>query len=214
MLTKRWNCAAIACLLLAVAWSANAQETLTQETLTVDAHAKATPLPHFWEQMFGSGHANLAMREAYRNDLAAVKGVTDMKYVRFHGILDDENGVYTEDEHGQPQYNFTYVDEIYDGLLARGVRPVVEISFMPKLLAAHPAPHAFWYKPNVAPPKRLRALGRADSRLRARIWSRATASTRSRSGTSRSGMSRTSTSGSASPSRPPTSSSTATPRAR
>ena len=103
--------------------------------------------------MFGSGHANLAMREAYRNDLAAVKGVTDMKYVRFHGILDDENGVYTEDEHGQPQYNFTYVDEIYDGLLARGVRPVVEISFMPKQLAAHPAPHAFWYKPNVAPPK-------------------------------------------------------------
>ncbi len=94
-----------------------------------------------------------------------------MKYVRFHGILDDENGVYTEDEHGQPQYNFTYVDEIYDGLLARGVRPVVEISFMPKLLAAHPAPHAFWYKPNVAPPKRLRALGRADPRPRARTWS-------------------------------------------
>ncbi len=64
MLTKRWNCAAIACLLLAVAWSANAQGTHTQETLTVDAHAKVTPLPHFWEQMFGSGHANLAMREA------------------------------------------------------------------------------------------------------------------------------------------------------
>ena len=57
------------------------------------------------------------MREAYRNDLAAVKSVTEMKYVRFHGILDDEIGVYNEDEHGQPQYNFTYVDEIYDGLL-------------------------------------------------------------------------------------------------
>ena len=154
--------AAIACLLLAMAWGA----AYAQETVTVDAHASATPLPHFWEQMFGSGHANLAMREAYRNDLAAVKSVTDVKYVRFHGILDDENGVYTEDEHGQPQYNFTYVDEIYDGLLARGVRPVVEISFMPKQLAAHPAPHAFWYKPNVAPPKDyarwdalIRALG-------------------------------------------------------
>jgi len=156
--------AAILCLLLALSWgAARAQQTVPPETaipetaipdtVTVDAQAKATPLPHFWEQMFGSGHANLAMREAYRNDLAAVKGVTGMKYVRFHGILDDENGVYTEDEQGQPQYNFTYVDQIYDGLLARGVRPVVEISFMPKQLASHPAPHAFWYKPNVAPPK-------------------------------------------------------------
>ncbi|MCU1313943.1 MAG: hypothetical protein JWM54_1700, partial [Acidobacteriaceae bacterium] len=136
------------------------------ESILIDAQAPATPLPHFWEQMFGSGHANLALREDYRNDLTAVKSVTEMKYVRFHGILDDENGVYTEDEHGQPQYNFTYVDEIYDGLLARGVRPVVEISFMPKQLAAHAAPHAFWYKPNVAPPKDyarwdalIRALG-------------------------------------------------------
>src|SRR3984885_15531555 len=75
--------AAILCLLLAVAWSA----VHAQETVTVDAQATATPLPHFWEQMFGSGHANLAMREAYRNDLTAVKNVTDMKYVRFHGIL-------------------------------------------------------------------------------------------------------------------------------
>ena len=64
--------AAIACLLLAVAWGA----AHAQETATIDARAKATPLPHFWEQMFGSGHANLAMREAYRNDLAAVKSVT------------------------------------------------------------------------------------------------------------------------------------------
>jgi xylan 1,4-beta-xylosidase len=164
---RRNQGSAILCLLLmAAVGAARAQETATHETLTVDAHASATPLPHFWEQMFGSGHANLAMREAYRNDLAAVKNVTGMQYVRFHGILDDENGVYTEDEHGQPQYNFTYVDEIYDGLLARGVRPVVEISFMPKQLAAHPAPHAFWYKPNVAPPKDyarwdalIRALG-------------------------------------------------------
>ena len=155
--------AATFCLLLAATLGSGR----AQEAITIDAHAKATPLPHFWEQMFGSGHANLAMREAWRNDLSAVKSITDMKYVRFHGILDDENGVYTEDEHGNPQYNFTYVNEIYDGMLARGVRPFVEISFMPKQLAAHPAPHAFWYKPNVAPPKdyaRWDALIRAFAR--------------------------------------------------
>ncbi len=74
--------------------------------------------------------------------------------MRFHGILDDEVGVYTEDEHGNAVYNFAYVDQIYDGLLKNGVRPVVELSFMPKKLAFNPdALHPFWYKPNVSPPK-------------------------------------------------------------
>jgi xylan 1,4-beta-xylosidase len=45
------------------------------------------------------------------------------------------------------------VDQIYDGLLATGVKPFVELSFMPNALAARNAPHPFWYKPNVAPPK-------------------------------------------------------------
>lgn len=61
------------------------------------------------------------------------------RYVRGHAILHDELEVYDEDEHGNPVYNFTYVDQIYDGLLKKGVRPVVEISFMPKKLASdHP----------------------------------------------------------------------------
>jgi xylan 1,4-beta-xylosidase len=68
----------------------------------------------------------------------------------------DEVGVYNEDEHGNPVYNFAYVDEIYDGLLERGVRPLVEISFMPRKLAFNPdALHPFWYKQNVSPPKSL-----------------------------------------------------------
>lgn len=123
------------------------------ETVTIDAHAPTTPLPHFWEQMFGSGRANLALRDDYRDDLRTVKKVTDFKYVRFHAILDDENGVYDEDAQGRPVYDFSYVDQIYDGLLANGVRPFVEISFMPKKLAARLDYHAFWYKQIVSPPK-------------------------------------------------------------
>lgn len=127
-----------------------------QQRIEIDAHAPATPFPHFWEQMFGSGRANLRLRESYRDDLRAVHGVTGMRYVRAHGILDDENGVYTEDEHGNAVYNFAYVDQIYDGLLKNGVKPVVEISFMPKKLAFNPdALHPFWYKQNVSPPKSM-----------------------------------------------------------
>jgi xylan 1,4-beta-xylosidase len=125
-----------------------------QQRIEIDANAATTPFPHFWEQMFGSGRAILTLRESYRTDLRAVKQVTDFRYVRFHAILHDEVGAYNEDEHGNPVYNFAYVDQIYDGLLANGVRPVVEISFMPKKLAFNPdALHPFWYKPNVSPPK-------------------------------------------------------------
>ncbi|KAA6464591.1 glycosyl hydrolase family 39 [Acidobacteria bacterium AB60] len=129
---------------------------IAQETVTIDVQSQARPFPHFWEQMFGSGRAILSLRESYREDLRAVKKVADFRYVRFHAILHDEVGVYNEDEHGNPVYNFAYVDQIYDGLLKNGVKPFVEISFMPKKLAFNPdALHPFWYKQNVSPPKSL-----------------------------------------------------------
>jgi xylan 1,4-beta-xylosidase len=121
--------------------------------VTIDAKAAAHPFPHFWEQTFGSGRAILALRDNYRQDLKEVHDQAGLRYVRFHAILHDEVGVYDEDEKGNPVYNFTYVDQIYDGLLERGVRPFVEISFMPRKLAAKEAIHPFWYKQSVSPPK-------------------------------------------------------------
>jgi xylan 1,4-beta-xylosidase len=137
--------------------------------LTIDAAAPTTPFPHFWEQTFGSGRAILSLRESYRNDLRTVKEATNFQSIRFHGIFDDEVGLYDPDRRtinfaqtagkagatvDNSAYNFSYVDQIYDGLLANGVRPFVEMSFMPKKLAADPdAVHPFWYHPIVSPPK-------------------------------------------------------------
>ena len=95
----------------------------------------------------------LSLRDSYRQDLRTVKRATGFEYVRFHAILDDETGVYGEDAQGRPLYNFSYVDQIYDGLLENGVRPFVELSFMPAALASSTKPHAFWYKPLPNPPK-------------------------------------------------------------
>jgi xylan 1,4-beta-xylosidase len=120
----------------------------------VDAKKPTTPFPHFWEQTFGSGRAILSLRESYRDDLRTVKKATDFKSIRFHGIFMDEVGFFDLDANGKPVYNFSYIDQIYDGLLANHVRPFVELSFMPKKLASDPAAlHAFWYKQNVSPPK-------------------------------------------------------------
>src|SRR5256885_7381994 len=126
----------------------------SDEVIEVDASAPAHPFPHFWEKMFGSGRAILSLRESYRHDLRETKRITGFEYVRFHAIFHDEVGVYDEDASGKPIYNFSYVDQIYDGLLENKVRPFVELAFMPKKLTSDPnALHPFWYKQNVAPPK-------------------------------------------------------------
>ena len=146
--------------------SAFSKIAAAQETIEIDASAPTTPFPHFWEQTFGSGRAILALRQSYREDLHTVKQATDFKSIRFHGIFDDEVGLYDPNRRTKNPglaavaandasvYNFSYVDQIYDGLLAEGVHPFVEMSFMPEKMASDPkALHPFWYHPNVSPPK-------------------------------------------------------------
>jgi xylan 1,4-beta-xylosidase len=129
-------------------------QSVPPQTIEIDASAAGRPFPHFWEKMFGSGRAILTLRESYRNDLRETKRITGFDYVRFHAIFHDEVGVYDEVKDGMPLYNFSYVDQIYDGLLKDHVRPFIELSFMPKKLTADPkAIHPFWYKQNVAPPR-------------------------------------------------------------
>ena len=136
------------------------------ETLHIDTRAATTPLPHFWEKTFGSGRAILSLRESYRKDLRTVREATGFQSVRFHGIFHDEVGLYDPgrktknpglaavDANDPSVYNFSYVDQIYDGLLQNDVRPFVELSFMPMKLASDPkALHPFWYHQNVSPPK-------------------------------------------------------------
>ena len=134
-----------------------AQTPPPDETLTIRAGSAETPLPHSWEQMFGSGRAVLSLRDSYRRDLRAVQAVTDIRYVRFHNIFHDELGLYQIDRRGRPSYNFSYVDQIYDGLIDMGIRPFVEIGFMPLALTSdRNSTVNFWYRPNRAPPKSYR----------------------------------------------------------
>jgi xylan 1,4-beta-xylosidase len=147
----------VAALFFAVTFPAGmlrAQSASPSQTIDIDSHAPAHPFPHFWEKMFGSERGIVTLRESYRNDLQETRRITGFEYVRFHAIFHDEVGFYDEGKDGKPIYNFSYVDQIYDGLLENKVRPFIELSFMPKKLTSDPnALHAFWYKQNVAPPK-------------------------------------------------------------
>ena len=46
------------------------------------------------------------------------------EYVRFHGLLHDSMGIYTEDREGRALYNWQYLDKLYDGILDAGMRPL------------------------------------------------------------------------------------------
>jgi len=119
MTSPRTFLASLGFVLIVPASPPSAHAQAPPREITIDANAAAHPFPHFWEVMFGSGRAILALRDNYRRDLQDVHDQVGLRYVRFHAILHDEVGLYDETDSGTPIYNFTYVDEIYDGLLER-----------------------------------------------------------------------------------------------
>ena len=82
-----------------------------------------------------------------------VRDELGVEAVRAHAILHDVLGVYRESADGTPEHDFEGVDRVIDGLLATGLRPIVELSFMPESLAADPGPRVFDYIGHISPPR-------------------------------------------------------------
>jgi xylan 1,4-beta-xylosidase len=101
----------------------------------------------------GSGHALLGLRADWREQLISAREKLGFERIRFHGIFDDDMSVYSEDSSGAPVYSWFNVDQHYDFLLSIGMRPIVELSFMPELLASFANETIFHYKGGISPPK-------------------------------------------------------------
>ena len=113
--------------------------------------APTRTLPHVWEHTIGSGHAALALRADWQAQLARCRRELGVRYVRFHGLLcDPMDTLICQDE--KWLYSFFNTDQIMDYLLSIGMRPFVELSFMPDALASG-GKTAFHYQANVTPPK-------------------------------------------------------------
>lgn len=126
----------------------------------IDTRQATGPLRHVWSECAGSDRAAITLRESWRHDLDRWRNEAGLKRVRFHGILNDELGVFAPSIQNRfkPTPNFHNVFEVYDGLVTRGVDPFVELSFMPKALASGTATFGF-YDGNITPPKSLEAWG-------------------------------------------------------
>jgi xylan 1,4-beta-xylosidase len=124
--------------------------------------------------MIGSEHLSHLLRrdtiggqvigDELRDALRIARETFGVRSVRAHGILGDDLGVYREDAKGRPGHDFTGVDAVYDELAGLGLRPVVEVSFMPRALARDPGQTVFSYGAVISPPRaweRWAALVRA-----------------------------------------------------
>ncbi len=129
-------------------------------TVTVDAAAEPRPLPDVWRRMIGAEHFSLLIWDQpgpggsdvaaeYAEALRIVKDELGVRSVRAHGTFLPETVTVNTDG----TFDFTGLDEVYDRFLATGLKPVVELSFMPKELTKDPDYTVFSYRAQVSVPR-------------------------------------------------------------
>ncbi|MFD2797635.1 xylan 1,4-beta-xylosidase [Promicromonospora vindobonensis] len=108
-----------------------------------------------WRSCVGTGRFNLALRQDYQESLALVQQDIGFRYIRGHGLLSDDVGVlrpYDQAGYSGTRYAFTYVDQVVDAYLSLGIKPFLELGFMPEALASG-TDTVFWWKGNITPPR-------------------------------------------------------------
>lgn len=115
----------------------------------------AVPFHNQVDYCVGTGRMGLALQKEYQDQLALVQAEIGFKHIRGHGLFSDDMGIYQEyvDENGQKcaEYNFTYLDLVMDSYLEKGIKPFLELGFMPEKLASG-TQTVFYWKGNVTPP--------------------------------------------------------------
>jgi xylan 1,4-beta-xylosidase len=138
--------------LLATIYSSSGATNETARLISVDLHHTNGPLNTMFKFCIGAGRANEGLRADWQRQLTHVHRECGFEYIRMHGLFCDDMGVYREDNRGNPEYNWQYIDELYDFLHRIGMKPFVELGFMPNALASG-SKTIFWWKGNVTPPK-------------------------------------------------------------
>jgi xylan 1,4-beta-xylosidase len=140
-----------------LASSAIAAEAPFTVTIRVDAAKSLGPLKPIW-RYFGADEPNYAYMKDGQKLLAELGELAPKRvYFRAHNLLTSGDGTpalkwgstnaYTEDAQGRPIYDWTITDRIFGTYLARGVRPYVQLGFMPEALSINPQPYRHHWTP-------------------------------------------------------------------
>ena len=121
--------------------------------IELEIKSNARPFSHCFKKCVGSCHATTALRFDYREQLRRCRRELGFEYVRFHGLLDDDMSVVSyRPMTDEIVYGFHNIDCIFDFLIEIGMKPFIELSFMPQLLASGDKT-IFHYNANATPPK-------------------------------------------------------------
>ena len=127
-----------------------AQQPVTR-VITADVARRAGPVDHFYDLSVGSDYPGTLIRSDSQAQLKIVVDELGFRYIRFHGIFHDVLGT-VQVVDGKTVYDWAKVDELYDDLLARHIKPFVELGFTPKALATSDN-SVFYWKGNTSHPK-------------------------------------------------------------
>ena len=119
----------------------------------VQTGGKPRPFRHWWKTAVGSGHAALTLRADWREHMAMARHSCGFESVRFHGIFMDDMISVKPNNDDWTQYDIGYVniDKTYDYLVSLGVKPLVELSFLPQVIANCTRNSDPWNAPAGAP---------------------------------------------------------------
>ncbi|MFZ6647796.1 GH39 family glycosyl hydrolase [Undibacterium sp. TJN25] len=141
--------------------------------LDCDLNGASVPLRHPWRRCIGSCHAPTALRADWQAQLRQARAELGFEYIRFHGLLGDGMGTVSRPaeagvgaDGGELVYSFFNIDQIFDFLLSIGMRPVIELSFMPSALASG-SDTVFHYRANITPPRDMAQWAELVRRLAA-----------------------------------------------
>lgn len=139
--------------------------------LMIDLQGERKPLNRFFDHCVGAGRAGEMLRAQALEQLDQLQDACHFRYLRFHGLLSDDMAVCALDERGNLIFNWQYIDLVFDGLLRRGIRPLVELGFMPDCLKSGETT-VFWWKGNVTPPAHMDQWRELISALTCHLTSR------------------------------------------
>lgn len=125
-----------------------------RKEIIVDADAKVN-FHNNVDYCVGTGRMGLALAQEYMDQLKLVQEEIGFKHIRGHGLFCDDMAIYHEYEEdgvAKVEYNYTYLDRVMDSYLSVGIRPFLELGFMPSKLASG-TQTIFYWKGNTTPPK-------------------------------------------------------------
>lgn len=130
-----------------------AEPILQTPAIIVDTNVQGQALRHTFLRFISVGRAKEILFAPIQRMLRTIQHEIGFEYIKFHGILGDDMMVYDEDAQGTPSYNFYYVDQVIDFLQSIHLRPLIQLSFMPKALAQTPERTRFYSPFTMGAPK-------------------------------------------------------------